>query len=240
MDGPVREEKYRGFVGAYSIPVVHGMTVGELARFLNGELKMGCDLTVIPLKGWKRSLLFRETGLPWVPTSPHIPTPEAALTYGTLGTVGCTGAVSIGVYYTLPFQVVGAPWMKAEVFARELAERKLPGCFFRPIYFTPYFGKYENEECKGVQIHVREGGKYRPVSAAIHIMDAIAKLYPDEFAKAFQPERKQAFDKVIGTARVREQMEAGSTAEEILTGWKDELEKFEKKRKKYLLYGEKD
>ena len=133
VDGGMLEEKWRSFIGYVNVPYCHGMTIGELATFFNGEYKIGCNLKVIPMKGWKRTMTFKETGLAWVPTSPHIPEADTPLFYASTGILGELNMVNIGVGYTLPFKVVGAPWIDAEAFAEKLNSQHLRGVHFFPF-----------------------------------------------------------------------------------------------------------
>ena len=126
VDGPMMEEQYRSFLGYINVPYCHGMTIGELARFFNGEYEIGCKLTVIPMKGWSRRMSFDETGLPWIPTSPYIPEATTAYYYPTTGVLGEFSLVNIGIGFTLPFKVVGAPWIDAKKFAQALNAKNFP------------------------------------------------------------------------------------------------------------------
>jgi len=127
VDGPLLDENCRSFVSYISVPYCHGMTVGELAQFFNKEYKVGCNLTVVPMKGWQRSMSFHDTGLPWIPTSPHSPEADSALYYPATGILGELQMVNIGVGYTLPFKCVGAPWIDGEAFAEQLNAQNFPG-----------------------------------------------------------------------------------------------------------------
>ena len=155
VDGPMLEEVWRSFIGYVKIPYCHGMTIGELAGYFNEEYKIGCALTVVPLKGWKRGMSFCETGLSWVPTSPQIPEPDTPFFYPATGLIGHCSMTNIGIGYTLPFKLVGAPWISAEKLAATLNEQKLPGVFFQAYYFRPFFGKFKLENCQGIRIVIR-------------------------------------------------------------------------------------
>ena len=153
VDGPMLKEKNRSFLGYINVPYCHGMTIGELARFFNEEYKVKCKLKVIPLKGWRRDMTYQETGLAWTPTSPQIPEADTPFFYPATGLLGGLQLVSIGIGYTLPFKVVGAPWIDSKAFANALNEQDLKGVKFLPFHFKPFFGPYKNEECHGVRIH---------------------------------------------------------------------------------------
>lgn len=244
VDGPMFDESKRSMVGHINIPYCHGMTVGELAVFFNKEYTLNCDLHVVPMKGWKRSMSFRDTGLPWIPTSPQIPffdTPLYSPITGILGEICC---VNIGVGYTLPFQVVGASWIDPDLFFQKLNEQNLPGVFFSPIQYRPFFGTSANTVCKGVLIHILDPLVYAPVTTGYVIMGIIKSLYPSEFSKAMEKsqKRKDMFDKVNGTDEIFRLLK-----EEKYVAWKlrgfhqKERKLFMKKRAKYLnpLYSEK-
>ena len=142
IDGPMLEEKWRSFVGYLNVPYVHGMTVGELARYFNAVYKIGCEVHVIPMKGWKRAMSFSETGLAWIPTSPHIPEADTPLYYPVTGILGELELVNIGIGYTQPFKLIGAPWIRAEEFSQKLNQAKLPGVTFLPAYYKPFYGTF--------------------------------------------------------------------------------------------------
>jgi len=186
VDGPLMDEAWRSFLGYVNVPYCHGMTMGELANLFNQEYKIGCEIKVITMKGWKRGMTFSETGMSWVPTSPQIPEPDTAFFYPTTGILGQYSLVSIGIGYTLPFKVVGAPWIEAEKFAEACQGQKLPGVRFQPFYFRPFFGKYKNELCQGVLIVVTDPSVYLPVTTGYTLLGMIKNLYPvqfDEFVK---------------------------------------------------------
>lgn len=242
VDGPMFDESKRSMVGHINVPYCHGMTVGELALFFNIEYELGCDLHVIPMKGWKRSMSFRDTGLPWIPTSPQIPffnTPLYSPITGILGEIQC---VNIGVGYTLPFQVVGAPWIDPDFLAKKLNEQNLLGVSFSPIQYRPFFGSSANVVCKGVLIHILDPLSYMPVTTGYVIMGMIKSLYPVEFARAIEKsqKRRDMFGKVNGTDEIFTILK-----EEKYVTWKlrtfhqEERKAFMKKRAQYLIYPEK-
>jgi uncharacterized protein YbbC (DUF1343 family) len=204
IDGPMLEDEWRSFVGYINVPYCHGMTIGELAQFFNGEYKVGCKLTVIPMKGWKRSMSFADTGLTWIPTSPHIPEAETVFYYPMTGLLGELQMVSTGVGYTLPFKVIGAPWINPIVFANKLNEQKFPGVTFLPFHFRPFFGRFEQQDCQGVLIVVTDPKKYLPVSTQYLLIGILKSLYPQQFSQALKEStsRQQMFNKVNGTAEV--------------------------------------
>ena len=184
IDGPMVEEAWRSFLGYIKIPYCHGMTIGELARYFNEEYKIDCALTVIPMKGWKRGMSFSETGLSWVPTSPQIPEPDTPFFYPATGLIGHCSLANIGVGYTLPFKLVGAPWISAEKLSTALNEQKLPGVFFQAYYYRPFFGKFKLENCQGVRIVITDRNQFLPVTTQFTIMGVIKNLYPKQFQES--------------------------------------------------------
>lgn len=238
VEGRPLDLKYKSFVGYLPVPYIHGLTVGELARMINGEgwLEGGarCDLDVVPMAGWRRDMWFEDTGLHWVPTSPHIPQARTALYYAATGIMGELRAISEGVGYTLPFELCGAPGLDPQKLAGELNARKLPGLYFRPLFYKPYYATYADQTCGGVHVILtdRDAAELTPIQ--FHVMDAVRKIKPD--LKLFGGERDQVFDKVCGTARVREMFLADRPMEEILAYWREGVAEFRAQRDKYLFY----
>jgi len=232
MEGPILDyPAFSSFVGLYPIPLRHGMTIGELARLFNDRfLAKKARLTVVPAQGWKRDMWYDETGLPWVIPSPNMPTLATATVYP--GQVFFEGTnVSEGRGTTKPFELVGAPWIDGFDLARVLNGLGLPGVRFREAWFTPTFSKFAGLPCGGCQVHILDRNAYRPLATALHVIKTIRDLYPDKFEF-----HKDYFDKIMGTARVREALERGEAIPAIVEGFKDGLAEFEKLRRPYLLY----
>lgn len=204
VDGPMMEEQWRSFVGYINVPYCHGLTIGELAQYFNGIYKIGCELTVIPMTGWKRTMTFKETNLMWIPTSPHVPDSETPFFYPTTGLLGELQLVNIGIGYTLPFKVIGAPWIHADQFARELNAQHFPGVYFHPFHYRPFFGRFANQECHGVLILIRDPHSYLPVTTQYLIIGMLKNLYPKEFQQALKASahRETMFNQVNGTAKI--------------------------------------
>lgn len=204
VDGPMLKDKWRSIVSYINVPYCHGMTVGELAQFFNQEYKIGCKLNVVPMKGWKRSMSFQDTGLTWIPTSPHVPESSTPLYYPITGLLGELQIVNIGVGYTLPFKLVGAPWIDAEAFAKALNAQKFPGVHFQPFYYRPFYGRFAKQDCQGVQVVVTDAKKYKPVSTQYLIIGVLKNLFPQEMKKAFSEAKSRCdmFCKVNGTEEV--------------------------------------
>ncbi|MFZ5516681.1 MAG: exo-beta-N-acetylmuramidase NamZ family protein [Candidatus Zhuqueibacterota bacterium] len=232
--GNVLDPEFSSFIGLYPIPYVYGMTVGELAQLFNEEFKINCDLEVVPMEGWRRAMKYDETGLVWIPTSPHVPHAGTAEFVVATGCIGELNTLSVGVGYTSPFELIGAPWMNADALAHELNARKLPGVYFRPTFFKPYYLHYKDQLCQGVQIHIMDAKKFDPAIAQIHILTSIQKLHPQ--MNIFTENRIDMFDKAFGTNQVRAMATAGKSAEEIMADWVRQIEEFNAIRSKYLIY----
>jgi len=232
MEGPILEyPAFSSFIGLYPIPLRFGMTIGELARLINERfLDKKAKLTVVPMEGWTRDMEFDETGLPWVAPSPNMPTLETAIVYpGQVLIEGTT--VSEGRGTTHPFEFFGAPWIDGYELTARLNALRLPGVKFREQWFTPTFSKFPGEKCGGCQLHITDRNVYRPIRTALHIIAAIRELYPDWFDF-----HADYFDKVLGTASVREALLSGKPVDEIVAGFDRALAEFEVLRKPFLLY----
>ncbi len=233
MDGPVTEDKFRSFIGLYPVPRVYGMTVGELARHLNQEERINCRLTVIPMLNYRRGMTWRETGLPWVPPSPNIPNPEAAMCFAATGSIGETGSFNLGLGTPLAFQVLSAAWLDANSTASSLNSLRLPGVLFRPISF-----KFQNSSSPAVQICVTSPSKFQPVLTEIAMLSHFKKAYPYKFkfSSDGKTSRVQMFDKAMGTDLVRRGIEAGWDYRQTAALYQRNLQRFRQKSAKYLLY----
>ena len=170
------DEKWRSFIGYVNVPYCHGMTIGELARFFNGEYHVGCKLKVIPMRGWKRSMTYADTGLAWIPPSPNVPEADTPFFYPSTGILSGLKLLNIGVGYTLPFKIVGAPWINAKQYAQKLNEQKLPGVCFVPFYFKPFYGLYKGEDCQGVLIRITQPLRYRPVAVQYVLLGLLKSM----------------------------------------------------------------
>ncbi|MEW5797680.1 MAG: DUF1343 domain-containing protein [Bacteroidota bacterium] len=241
VEGNILDLKFRSFVGQYPVPYVYGLTCGEFAMMLNEEgwLAGGkkCKLTVIKMKNWKRSMHWEETGLPWVPTSPHVPNALNAVHYSANGIIGELETVNIGVGYTMPFQLVGAEWINGSKLAEVLNGKNLSGVFFRPLSYKPFYGKQQGKQLQGVQIHITDKTKVNLTNLNLYILEALITLYPsyNPFSLA-DSNRNAMFDKVMGIDAVRTKLSSGVAASTIIAGWEKEQAEFMKLRKKYLLY----
>ncbi len=240
VDGPMLKEEFRSFLGYVNVPYCHGMTIGELARFFNEEYKVGCMLKIVPMRGWKRTMTFKDTGLPWIPTSPYIPEPDSPFFYATTGILGMLELVNIGIGYTLPFKVVGAPWIQGHVFAEKLNAQNLPGVKFVPFFFRPFYGAYKNQECQGIKIVITDPLQFRPVAVQSLIIGMLKTLYPKQVSAklaSLSQAKKKSFCKVCGNQEMLELLLSDKyVAWKLIPFQQKEREEFLVLRAKYLIY----
>jgi uncharacterized protein YbbC (DUF1343 family) len=229
--GPLLDPAYASFVGRAPIPLRHGMTIGELALLFASQLDATPLVEVVPMAGWRRGMWFDETGLPWVPPSPNIPTPTTATCYpGTCLMEGTN--LSTGRGTTTPFELIGAPWVGPE-FAHRLRRLGLPGVAFREAYAVPQFDRYAGEPICGVQVHVTGRQQFDPLVVALEILAAARDLWPADLTL-----RPDHFDRLAGSARLRDAILAGVAPADISAGWSIGLRQFGPVRAAHLLYDE--
>ncbi|MGQ1911069.1 exo-beta-N-acetylmuramidase NamZ family protein [Marinifilum sp. RC60d5] len=241
VEGNLVDPAYISFVSQFPIPYVYGLTCGELANYINNEglLKNGnkCKLSVIKMKGWKRNMLFSETNLPWVPTSPHIPNSLSAAYYPISGILGELYTISIGVGYTQPFELFAAEWINADDLANNLNNINLPGVLFRPIHYKPYYSVGKGKMLHGIQVHFTDL-KNAPLSLLqFYVLQECHKLYPDK--NAFEmcgQSRLKMFDKVCGSKEIRIRFTKNFLVKDIEELWTKPASDFKEKSKKYWLY----
>ncbi|KUM71444.1 exo-beta-N-acetylmuramidase NamZ family protein [Streptomyces curacoi] len=228
--GPVLHKEFATFIGRQPIAQAHGMTVAELARLFNGEfLTAPVPLTTVRMTGWKRSEFYDAWGLPWVPPSPNMPTPDTALVYA--GTCLFEGTnLSEGRGTTRPFELLGAEGIDGR-WAAAASELGLPGVHFREAYFAPTFSKFQGKTIGGVQIHVHDRAAYDPVRTGIALLVTAKKVW-----SGFGWRADNWIDKLTGSTRVRTMIDAGASADEVVAGWQEELAAFRRMRREYLLY----
>ena len=229
--GPIQDrELLRRFTSYFPLPVMHGMTIGELARMFNEEYGIQCELEVVKMEGWHRIMYFDDTGLPWVNPSPNIRNVTEEILYpGVALTEGAN--VSVGRGTPTPFEWLGAPWINAQEFTQELRSRNLPGIRFDPVEFTPNSktNRYPNQRCYGVHFTLTDRSAFMPVATGIHIVDALYKLYPDKY----NIDRTYG---LIGSKAVIKMIKNRVPVDKIIQSWQEELQSFIKVRSKYLLY----
>lgn len=237
IEGPLIEPDLESFIGIVPIPTRHGLTMGELARYINGELGLGADLTVIPMQGWRREMWFDQTGLPWVPLSPGLPQLSTAIVYPGMCCIEGTN-LSEGRGTALPFEVVGAPWLEGHALAHALNSLELPGVRFRPATLAPWASKHSGQTCGGVQVHVMNRETFHPVAAGLHVVAACRAQASDrfEFLSSSWEGRPPHFDLLLGSALVRVGLAAGAAVDDLTASWSAVASQFARRRKPYLLY----
>lgn len=246
IEGCYVEQPFNSFVSQYKIPYVYGLTVGELAWMINEEgLNRGqlgnqepvkCKLTVIPMDGWKRDMLYEDTGLPWVLPSPNIPSKDTPVYYSASGICGeLYGFMDIGVGYTLPFQVFGATWLDPEKLKARLESYDLPGISFRTIWYKPIAGSRKGELVKGLQFFFTDYEKARVTETQFYVMQAVAELYPEQ--RAFEVISSYGlFDKVCGTDFIRTEFSKNYKVADIMDYWRKDESAFRQLSQKYHIY----
>lgn len=228
------------FVGRYPIPMRHGLTIGELGQLFNDRFGIGCDMVVVPMSGWRRSMLFRQTGLPWVAPSPNLPTPDSALVYpGQVLWEGTT--VSEGRGTTQPFELFGAPWIEPRSVLRQIGGAPPDGIVLRPAVFEPTANKWAGRQCRGFQLHVLDPSAYRPYLTTLRLIRALLGESPNGFQWKPPPYEyeyeKMPFDLIAGDRKIRQQLEALCDPMEMARGWQEELDRFDRMVRRYHLYG---
>lgn len=237
IEGPLVDPGLESFVGSVPIPIRHGLTTGELARYVNAEHKLNADLHVIEMRGWKRESWFDQTGLPWVLPSPAMPQLSTATAYPGMCFIEGTN-LSEGRGTTLPFEIVGAPWLDGYELAQSLNRLDLPGVRFRSLYFVPSASKHTGQKCSGVQLHVTDRDAFRPVATGLHVIAACRAQAPErfEFLSSSWEGRPPHLDLLTGVAAVREGLAGDRTVREITATWPAIEAEFARKRELYLLY----
>jgi uncharacterized protein YbbC (DUF1343 family) len=228
IEGPMLDADRTSFTGYFPMPVRYAMTLGELAQMFNAENKIGADLHVIAMKDWRRSETYDQTGLVWIPPSPNLRTLNAAFLYPGIEILQA-GGISVGRGTAAPFEMIGAPWIRADEFARVLNLRKIPGVTFAPAQFTPTDGLYNGQACQGVTITITNRSSLNSMLMGLEIAGALRGLYQEKFQ----------LDKIIellGSQSTLDRLKRGDAPADIVAGWSSDLDKFRATREKYLLY----
>jgi uncharacterized protein YbbC (DUF1343 family) len=228
VDGPVLDAGRESFVGFHPIPVRHGMTVGELARMFNHELKLKLDLDVVKVESWRRTDFFEDTGLEWINPSPNMRSPTEALLYPGIGLLETTN-LSVGRGTATPFEIIGAPWLDGGKLEDTLSRMSLSGVRFRAVTFTPTASKFADQLCQGVTITITHRSTLKPIRTGLEIARQLRILYPEVW-------NAKAYDRLLGDKRVLDAVLAGKTVDEIESIYRAELEEFVKRRARYLIY----
>ncbi len=238
VEGNLLEKSCRSFVGRYLIPMRHGLTVGEMALLFNRTAGIGADLRVIPMVHWRRNMGFESTGLPWIAPSPNLPTPASAAVYP--GQVILEGTnISEGRGTTQPFELFGAPFVESGKVL-ELVAGKISGATLRPVCFQPCSGKWQNQVCRGFQIHVTSGS-YKPYRTSLALVQAMIRLWPDEFQWKSPPYEyefeRRPIDLILGSQTLADRIENMEDIHAIADGWKKDEAEFKAMSSEFWLYG---
>jgi uncharacterized protein YbbC (DUF1343 family) len=240
LEGNMPDPRFASFVGLYPLPTRHGMTIGELAGYLNDTHGLGCDLTVVPMLGWRRAMRWEATGLPFVAPSPNMPTVDTARVYPGGCLIEGTN-LSEGRGTTRPFEWVGAPYLDGPRLARALEGRGLPGARFRAIGFEPAFHKWKGRRCGGVQVHVTDPGRFKPVATYLALIAEARRQAPRHFKWRKPPYefewRKMPIDLLGGGPSMRRAVERGAAQKTLAASWRRDLARFARARRPFLLYG---
>jgi len=241
VEGNITDSDCISFVSQFKIPYLYGLTCGELAQMLNGERMLNnsvqCKLTVVKMKNWKRKMNYAATGLQWIPSSPHIPQAVTAYYYPTSGILGELGYMSIGVGYTIPFQMFAASWINAIQLADAMNAHHLSGVTFRPIYLKPFYSVGKGEQMQGVQMHITDYQSVQLTPIQFILIEEIARLYPEHSVMEHaDTKRFGMFDKVSGSKQIRERLALHNRWADVKSYWDKDVEAFKALSKKYYLY----
>ncbi|WP_091019960.1 MULTISPECIES: exo-beta-N-acetylmuramidase NamZ family protein [Paenibacillus] len=237
VEGGVLNAGYESLVGAWRVPVRTGLTVGELALMVNSEMDVPCELDVIAMEGWQRSMRFTDCQLPWMLPSPNMPTLDSVQVYA--GTCLFEGTnVSEGRGTTRPFEWIGAPWIEGERLAERFREYKLEGVHVHPVYMSPTFSKHAGELCGGVRIFVTDSRKFRAVETGLMLLHELVSLYPEQFCWLEPPEPGSRYfiDLLTGGKAVRETIHDRADFIRLMDAWKVQAAEWKERRKPFLLY----
>ncbi|TRX64278.1 exo-beta-N-acetylmuramidase NamZ domain-containing protein [Carboxylicivirga sp. M1479] len=241
MEGMITESGFTSFVSQFPIPYIHGLTVGELALYLNGEQLLSngvqCDLEVVAMENWKRTMNFEDTGLPWVPSSPHIPRATSSYFYPASGILGELYIFNIGVGYTLPFELFATEWINADSLAHNLNSLNLAGITFRPIHYKPYYSTSKGKLLHGVQVHISDYQQAQLSLIQFYILQETHKLWPEHNVfDMCEPSRISMFDKVCGSDKVRIAFTKHWLVGDIIDLWTKDINSYRQRAEKYFLY----
>ena len=239
IEGNCLNPNYRSFVGRYALPMRHALTIGELARLFNEHFEIGCDLDVIPMRGWQRSMVFEQTGLPWVAPSPNLPSPVSAMVYP--GQVLWEGTnVSEGRGTTLPFELFGAPYLEPAKIVATVDKESIPGIILRPVIFEPTANKWQEQPCRGFQIHITHPNQYRPYETSLRLLQAVILHHKEAFEWKQPPyeyeTRKLPIDLIIGDRNIRQRLEKMEPIDSLTESWQSALDEFKKISRRFHLY----
>ena len=239
IEGNCLAPEYASFVGRYPIPMRHGLTIGELALLFNTHFKINCELEVVELTGWNRKMYFADTGLPWVPPSPNLPTPSSAIVYP--GQVIWEGTnISEGRGTTQPFELCGAPFIDTELILSTLSQHEIPGVFFRPVMFEPTSNKWKERQCYGFQLHVTEPSAFQAYVTSLRLLQAVINHHREYFQWKSPPYEYEyhrfPIDLIIGDKHIRCCIENLDNLDEIVRAWQPSMNEFKEISRQFYLY----
>ena len=238
LEGCLVEDGFYSFVSRFAIPYIYGQTPGELALYLNTKAENPCKLTVVEMEGWTRDMTWEDTGLEWIVASPHVPHGRTAIYYPVTGIFGEFYYINIGVGYTMPFEVMGAPWVNADSLASALNALELPGVVFRGLHYKPYYSVFKGENIQGVQIHITDYEKVALSEIQFYVVQEMMRLWGNQhdwFAECDQ-KRFSMFNKVCGTDKIKELFGKRYRWEDAKAYWDKDVEKYREESSKYYLY----
>lgn len=239
IEGNLVKPGFTSFVGLHPLPNRHGLTPGEIARYVQQQRGVRCELEIVPMKGWRREMFFEETGLPWVYPSPNMPSVDTALVYPGMCLVEAT-ELSEGRGTCRPFEVAGGPGIDPEILAAALSHHQLSGCRFRPLYFRPSFQKHAGKHCGGIQIHLTDRRCFDSYAVGVTFLQTVKRMVPEVFAWREKPYEFvadiPAIDLLTGDASLRLALEANVDLADLAVSWKQERAAFEEMRQEALLY----
>lgn len=238
-EGNCLEPEYASFVGRYPLPMRHGLTIGEFARYINNRFSIECDLEVIPMTGWRRSMYFDDTGLAWIAPSPNLPTVSSAVVYP--GQVIWEGTnISEGRGTTLPFEIFGAPFIDTDAMEKALGDSPFEGAVLRPAVFEPTYGKWAQTPCEGFQIHVTDRRRFFPYQTSLKLLSVVLDLFGRDFAWKQPPYEyeyeKLPFDLITGDPGIRKHIEAGGKPCELEEQWRTQLDQYFREVRQFYIY----
>ncbi|MDH3825871.1 MAG: DUF1343 domain-containing protein [Desulfobacterales bacterium] len=239
IEGNCLKPDWCSFVGRFPLPMRHGLTIGELAQLFNAHFEIGCRLEVVQMQGWGRSMFYRQTGLPWVPPSPNLPSPVSTMVYP--GQVLWEGTnVSEGRGTTQPFELFGAPYINPEKIVASFGAESIPGIILREIVFEPTANKWQAHPCRGFQIHIIDPDEYRPYETSLRLLQAVIQHHKKDFEWKPPPyeyeTKKLPIDLIIGDGKIRSRLENMEPLESIIESWQSELQAFFEISRGFHLY----
>lgn len=239
VEGNIPDPAFASFVGLFPLPARHGMTIGELAHYLNSRHRLGCELTVVPMRGWRRTMRWEDTGLPWVAPSPNMPTPDTARVYPGGCLIEGTN-LSEGRGTTRPFEWVGAPYLDPRRYGAALERLGLPGVRFRPLRFRPTFHKWAGRLCGGVQLHVTDPRRFKPFLCGLGLLAVARRQAPGRFAWRRPPyefeARRLPIDILLGTDVIRLGLQRNTALAALERAWRPALSAWMRSRRPFLMY----